>query len=99
MPKPRPITAVKNFGGRRLAEGEVPSSVKDWALWCCDPTIEGKKPTRGFAYGKEFPWHFDKEEKAFVLEGEATLTPDDPALHGRTSTRFSSCEAIMNLCL
>ena len=23
------------------------------------------------AAGKEFPWHFDKEEKAFILEGEA----------------------------
>ena len=30
-PKPRPITAVKNFGGKRLAPGEAPSSVKDWA--------------------------------------------------------------------
>lgn len=82
MPKPRPITVVKNFGGRRLAEGETPSAIKDWSVWCCDPTVANKQPTRGFAYGSSFPWHFDKEEKAFVLEGEATLTPDDPALHG-----------------
>jgi hypothetical protein len=43
---------------------------------------DGRKPTRGLAWGSSFPWHFDKLEKAFVLEGEATLTPDDPALHG-----------------
>lgn len=82
MPKPRPITVVKNFGGRRLADGAVPSSVEDWGRWECDPTVEGRKPTRGFAWGREFPWHFDVEEKAFVVSGEATLTPDDPDAHG-----------------
>ena len=82
-PKPRPITVVQNFGGKRLANGEAPKEIaKDWAIWVCDPEKTGP-PTRGFAYGKTFPWHFDKEEKAFILEGEATLTPDDRSLHGK----------------
>mmetsp|Transcript_22255 Transcript_22255/g.57016 ORF Transcript_22255/g.57016 Transcript_22255/m.57016 type:complete len:195 (+) Transcript_22255:150-734(+) len=78
-PKPRPITVVHNFGGRRCTG--IPVSVQDWGLWDCDPTKTGA-PTQKHAFGKEFPWVFDKEEKAYVLEGEATLTPDDPALHG-----------------
>jgi uncharacterized cupin superfamily protein len=39
-------------------------------------------PSRQHAYGASFPWTFDKLEKAFILEGEATLTPDEPSLHG-----------------
>ena len=81
MPAKRPITVVKGFGGRRLADGAVPKNVEDWSEWQCDPTVEGRAPTRGFAWGKSFPWHFDKEEKAFIVSGEATLTPDDPSVH------------------
>ena len=75
MPKPRPITVVRNFGGKRLAENAVPTSCVDWSKWECDPSpkFAGRKPTRGFAWGAAFPWHFDKEEKAFVVQGGATL--------------------------
>ena len=88
MPKPRPIIVVRNFGGKRLAAGAVPNSCADWSRWECDPSPEfaGRKPSRGFAWGSEFPWHFDKEEKAFVVEGGATLTPDDIAVHGDAIT-------------
>ena len=84
MPKPRPITVVRNFGGKRLAENAVPTSCVDWSKWECDPSpkFAGRKPTRGFAWGAAFPWHFDKEEKAFVVQGSATLIPDDTAAHG-----------------
>jgi len=98
--KKREIAVVHNFGGRR-ATG-VPVSCRDWGLWDCDPTVEDREPTQGHGYGKEFPWVFDMEEKAYgnvdpaspstisfltpflveVLEGEATLTADDPDLHG-----------------
>ena len=32
--------------------------------------------------GRTFPWTFDMLEKAYVTEGEATLTADDEAAHG-----------------
>lgn len=35
-------------------------------------------PKQHHAYGAEFPWKFDMTEKAYILEGSATLTPDDP---------------------
>jgi len=79
-PKAKEITVVKNYGGRR-AQG-APQAVADWSIWQCDPKSKPRAPTRLFAYGKEFPWHFDMLEKAYVLEGSATLTADDPAAHG-----------------
>ena len=79
MAPPREISVVHNFGGRR---GGLPSAVKDWGTWDCDPAADSQPPTRGHAFGQEFPWTFDKMEKAYVLEGEATLTPDDAAVHG-----------------
>lgn len=50
-------------------------------------------PSRRHAYGKSFPWMFDKLEKAYVLQGEATLTPDDPKLHGE-AVRIGPSESI-----
>eukprot|EP00239_Pterosperma_sp_CCMP1384_P003910 CAMPEP_0197845424 /NCGR_PEP_ID=MMETSP1438-20131217/2361_1 /TAXON_ID=1461541 /ORGANISM="Pterosperma sp., Strain CCMP1384" /LENGTH=212 /DNA_ID=CAMNT_0043456713 /DNA_START=1 /DNA_END=639 /DNA_ORIENTATION=+ len=82
-PKAKPITVVKNFGGRRNTG--TPLAVQEWSLWDCDPEdSSGRKPSRGHAYGRTFPWVFDMTEKAYVLEGEATLTPEDPALYGDT---------------
>ncbi|KAK3242038.1 hypothetical protein CYMTET_48250 [Cymbomonas tetramitiformis] len=77
--KPKSITVVKNFGGRRNTG--TPGAVKEWGLWDCDPTKTGT-PSRQHAYGRTFPWLFDVMEKAYVLEGEATLTADDSTLHG-----------------
>jgi len=77
-----PITVVPNFGGRRCA-AEGPSSVQSWGVWDCDPEdASGRAPTQKHGYGKEFPWLFDMLEKAYVLEGSATLTADDEAAHG-----------------
>ncbi len=75
MGKPKGINVVKNFGGKR-APASGPASVADWGTWDCDPTKTGS-PNGNHAYGREFPWTFDKEEKAYILEGSATLTPDD----------------------
>eukprot|EP00037_Helgoeca_nana_P007543 m.68658 g.68658 ORF g.68658 m.68658 type:complete len:179 (-) comp18332_c0_seq1:119-655(-) len=73
------ITVVHNFGGRRCpAEG--PASVQAWGLWDCDPTQVGRKRRGRHSYGTGFPWVFDMEEKAYILTGSATLTPDDPAM-------------------
>lgn len=33
-------------------------------------------------YGATFDWHFDQIEKAYILEGSATLTADDPDIFG-----------------
>jgi len=77
--KPKPIVVVHNFGGRRCV-GEPPS-VATWGTWDCDPTKTGP-PTQKHAFGAKFPWTFDLEEKAYILEGSATLTPDDAAKHG-----------------
>ena len=77
--KVNPITVVHNFGGRRCV-GEPPS-VATWGVWDCDPARTGA-PSQRHAYGADFPWSFDLEEKAYVLEGAATLTADDPARHG-----------------
>ena len=81
-----PITTVPNFGGRRCG-ADGPTSVKSWAAWDCDPYDKsGRAPTQKHGYGRTFPWHFDMMEKAYVLEGSATLTPDDVALHGAPIT-------------
>ena len=77
------IGVVPNFGGRRCDTSVGPSSVQAWGLWDCDPEdASGRAPTQQHGYGRSFPWHFDMLEKAYVLEGSATLTPDDAALHG-----------------
>jgi uncharacterized cupin superfamily protein len=77
-----PITVVPNFAGRRCAP-EGPTSVESWGLWDCDPEdASGRAPTQKHGYGREFPWHFDMLEKAYVLEGSATLTADDAVAHG-----------------
>eukprot|EP00238_Polyblepharides_amylifera_P005051 CAMPEP_0196593034 /NCGR_PEP_ID=MMETSP1081-20130531/74440_1 /TAXON_ID=36882 /ORGANISM="Pyramimonas amylifera, Strain CCMP720" /LENGTH=142 /DNA_ID=CAMNT_0041916885 /DNA_START=31 /DNA_END=459 /DNA_ORIENTATION=- len=73
--KYKPITVVPKYGGRRCPPPSIPPSLKEWGEWDCDPTKEGK-PSQHHAYGKTFPWVFDMEEKAYVLEGEATLTAD-----------------------
>ena len=81
-----PISVVPNFGGRRCAS-EGPSSVQDWGKLDCDPNDRsGRTPTQKHGYGREFPWHFDMLEKAYVLEGSATLTADDPEAHGAPVT-------------
>jgi hypothetical protein len=36
----------------------------------------------GCRYGATFDWHFDQIEKAYILEGSATLTADDPDIFG-----------------
>ena len=79
-PRVKPITVVHNFGGRRCV-GEPPS-VATWGTWDCDPSGDGRPPTQRHAYGADFPWHFDLEEKAYVIEGSATLTADEPDKHG-----------------
>ena len=79
---PNPITVVHKFGGRRHPPPAVPPSVRTWGAWDCDPTQQGRSPTQHHAYGQTFPWAFDMEEKAYVLEGSATLTADDPHKHG-----------------
>ena len=81
--KQHPITVVHNFGGRRCT-GEPPS-VATWGTWDCDPSKTGA-PSQHHAYGKSFPWTFDMEEKFYVLEGSATLTPDDADKHGAAVT-------------
>jgi len=83
---PRIITVVPNFGGRRCA-AEGPLSVKSWSMWDCDPEGDGNRaPSQKHSYGRSFPWHFDVLEKAYVVEGSATLTADDPLLHGEPVT-------------
>ena len=62
--KQKPITVVHNFGGKRLV-GE-PSLVASWSVWDCDPTKTGP-PSRKHSYGKEFPWVFELEEKAYII--------------------------------
>ncbi|GMI18183.1 hypothetical protein TrLO_g958 [Triparma laevis f. longispina] len=70
------IIVIPNFGGRRLSPGQTPKKCLDWGTWDCDPSREG--PPKGkHAYGKSFPWVFDMEEKAYILEGSAVLTSDD----------------------
>uniref|UniRef100_A0A7S1BDB3 (S)-ureidoglycine aminohydrolase cupin domain-containing protein n=1 Tax=Corethron hystrix TaxID=216773 RepID=A0A7S1BDB3_9STRA len=82
----RIITTVPNFGGRRCA-AEGPASVQSWGMWDCDPDAEGERaPSQHHGYGRTFPWHFDVLEKAYVVEGSATLTADDPVLHGAPVT-------------
>mmetsp|Transcript_17998 Transcript_17998/g.30267 ORF Transcript_17998/g.30267 Transcript_17998/m.30267 type:complete len:183 (-) Transcript_17998:216-764(-) len=85
--KCNPITVIHKFGGRRCPPPAVAPAVKDWNEWDCDPTKTGK-PRQKHAYGKQFPWVFDMLEKAYVLEGEATLTADDPAHHGAAPVRI-----------
>eukprot|EP00959_Pyramimonas_sp_CCMP1952_P098472 2058691-Pyramimonas_sp.AAC.1 len=85
--KCNPITVIHQFGGRRCPPPSVPPAVKDWNTWTCDPTKTGP-PTQRHAYGKSFPWLFDMLEKAYVLEGEATLTADNPDLHGAQPVRI-----------
>ena len=80
MGKTKGINVVKNFGGRR-APANGPASVADWGTWDCDPIKTGS-PNGNHAFGREFPWTFDKEEKAYILEGSATLTPDDADKYG-----------------
>jgi uncharacterized cupin superfamily protein len=82
-PTIKPITVVHNFGGRRCV-GE-PKQVQTWGVWDCDPTKDAS-PTQRHAYGSEFPWTFDMEEKAYILEGSATLTARDEAKHGKPVT-------------
>ena len=80
------ITTVPNFGGRRCG-ADGPASVQSWAPWDCDPEDRsGRTPTQKHGYGRSFPWNFDMLEKAYVLTGSATLTADDPALHGAAIT-------------
>lgn len=79
---PKKITVVHNFGGRRHPPPALPPSVRTWGMWDCDPTVSNRPPTQRHAYGKTFPWKFDMEEKAYVLEGSATLTADDPVKNG-----------------
>jgi len=80
------IRVVPNFGGRRCS-AEGPSSVKSWGMWDCDPEADGDHaPSQRHGYGRSFPWHFDVAEKAYVVEGSATLTADDPSLHGEPVT-------------
>jgi uncharacterized cupin superfamily protein len=78
--KVKPITMVHNFGGRRCVG--APQSVASWGTWDCDPSKQGP-PTQKHAYGESFPWTFDMEEKAYIIEGTATLTADDEAKHGK----------------
>jgi hypothetical protein len=33
-------------------------------------------------YGRRFDWQFDMQEKAYILEGSATLTADEPDIFG-----------------
>lgn len=81
--KPTPIIIVKNFGGKRCVVSEGPASVQEWGFWDCDPNDDsGRTPTQKHGYGNSFPWHFDMLEKAYVLQGSATLTADDTELHG-----------------
>ena len=72
--KQNSITVVHNFGGKRQI-GE-PSAVASWSLWDCDPTKPGVA-SRKHSFGKEFPWIFEMNEKAYIIEGSATLTADD----------------------
>merc|ERR1712166_29897 len=72
--KPKPILVMHNYGGRRCPP-EGPKEVRQWGIWDCDPSKTGA-PSQRHAYGAEFDWKFDMEEKAYILEGEATLTPD-----------------------
>jgi len=79
--KAKAITVVPKFGGRRCPAPQIPPLCKSWRDWDCDPTKTG--PPKGHhAYGSTFPWHFDMLEKAYVFEGTATLTADDPEKHG-----------------
>jgi len=81
-----PITVVPNFCGRRCPS-EGPATVSSWNLWDCDPSdTSGRAPKNKHAYGSAFPWHFDMLEKAYILEGSATLTADDEAAHGKPVT-------------
>ena len=80
------IRLVPNFGGRRNPPPAMPPSVRTWGAWDCDPTQSGRQPTQHHAYGATFPWVFDMEEKAYVLQGTATLTADDPEKHGAPVT-------------
>mmetsp|Transcript_56325 Transcript_56325/g.96962 ORF Transcript_56325/g.96962 Transcript_56325/m.96962 type:complete len:323 (-) Transcript_56325:429-1397(-) len=83
---PHGIRVVPNFGGKRCA-AEGPASVHAWGVWDCDPEDgSGRAATQKHGYGKTFPWHFDMLEKAYVVEGSATLTADDPAAHGEAVT-------------
>ena len=79
-PKAKLITVIHGFGGRRCRPPMIPPAVRDWGEWDCNPdaALAGRKPTQRHAYGGSFPWTFDVLEKAYVLEGEATLTADDP---------------------
>eukprot|EP00729_Bicosta_minor_P010615 gene10615-10509_t len=79
------ISVVPRFGGRRCPPPAIPPSCKTWGVWDCDPT-KRKPPKQHHAYGAEFPWKFDMTEKAYILEGSATLTPDDPEKHGKAVT-------------
>jgi len=73
------FSVVPNFGGRRCAV-EGPASVQEWGVWDCDPAQEGRKATSKHSFGSNFPWSFDVMEKAYILEGSATMTPDDPSM-------------------
>jgi hypothetical protein len=64
--KENPIIVINNFGGKRSTK--EPSCIHDWGLWDCHPDIEGKS-THLHSFGKEFPWTFDVEEKAYIIEG------------------------------
>jgi uncharacterized cupin superfamily protein len=75
------ILVVSNFGGRRHPPPSCPPSVKTWGTWDCDPT-QNRPPTQHHAYGQTFPWTFDLCEKAYIMEGSATLTANDPTKHG-----------------
>tara|TARA_B100000795_G_C22757882_1_gene422294 strand:+ start:82 stop:1362 length:1281 start_codon:yes stop_codon:yes gene_type:complete len=81
------MLVVSKFGGRRMKPSPTnfPPSVKSWGTWDCDPT-QSKPPTQHHAYGQTFPWTFDRCEKAYILQGTATLTPDDSAKHGAPIT-------------
>jgi hypothetical protein len=81
VPNDNAITVVHRFGGRRCPPPAIPPSVKTWGEWDCDPTKTGT-PRLKHAYGAEFPWTFDLEEKAYILEGSATMTADDAEKHG-----------------
>lgn len=45
------------------AERLAELGVETWPTWGCDVST--------------FPWLFDEEETAYVLEGEAVVTPDN----------------------
>jgi uncharacterized cupin superfamily protein len=51
-----------------------------WGRWDCDPSQPGRKSTSKHSYGASFPWTFDVQEKAYILEGSATLTPTNPSV-------------------